>query len=55
MEWKLYDINDNFLQEVNCQYDSLDIADLFYDAEQVLIDFKHKKAQIIKRKEGDSN
>lgn len=55
MDWKLHDINEGYLQDVNCQYDSLDLADMLYNAEQVLIDFKHKKAIIIKKKDGGSN
>lgn len=47
LDWKLYDKNDNFLQEVNCQYDASDIATMLYNAVQVELNFKNKKAKII--------
>jgi len=53
MNWKLYDENGSFLQEVNCQYDSLDFAHFEYNAIEVKVDFKNKKSYIIKK--GDSN
>jgi hypothetical protein len=49
MDWKLYDSNGEFLQEVNCQYDALDLATLLYEAVEVEVDFINKKA-IIKAK-----
>ena len=49
MEWKLFDENGDFLQEVNCQYDSLDIAVMFFGAEAVEVDFEKKEAKIIKK------
>ncbi|MBD8839453.1 hypothetical protein IFU39_16695 [Paenibacillus sp. CFBP 13594] len=49
MDWKLFNENDEFLQEVNCQYDSLDLATMEHDAERVEVDFKNKTARIIKR------
>lgn len=48
MEWKLYDKNGNFLQEVNCQYDASDIATMMYNAKIVQLDFDKKEAKIIK-------
>lgn len=47
MEWKLYDADGTFLQEVNCQYDACDIANMMYRAAQVLINFNEKSARII--------
>lgn len=51
MDWKLFDEDNVFLQEVNCQYDSLDLASMEHDAERVEVDFKNKIARIIKRVE----
>jgi hypothetical protein len=48
MEWKLYDKDGNFLQEVNCQYDASDIATMMYNAKIVQLDFDKKEAKIIK-------
>jgi hypothetical protein len=47
MDWKLYDKDKKFLQEVNCQYDASDIAVMLYEAKIVLLDFDKKEAQII--------
>jgi hypothetical protein len=47
MEWKLYDKDGNFLQEVNCQYDASDIATMMYNAKVVQLDFDKKEARII--------
>ena len=47
MEWKLYDKEGNFLQEVNCQYDASDIATMMYDATEVVLDFNTKTARIL--------
>jgi len=51
LEWKLYDLNGNFLQEVNCQYDALDFAFYDHDAKLVKVDFDNKKAYILKKGE----
>ncbi len=51
MDWKLYDENGKFLQEVNCQYDSLDIALFEYQATKVNIDFDKKEATILEKGE----
>jgi hypothetical protein len=48
MDWKLFDKEGKFLQEVNCQYDASDIATMMYDAKQVVLDFDRKEAKIIK-------
>lgn len=48
MDWKLYDQNGDYLQEVNCQYDSLDLATMEHNAEKVEVDFKTKTAKIVK-------
>lgn len=48
MEWKLYDKNGEFIQEVNCQYDSLDLAVMFHGATKIEVDFDKKEAKIIK-------
>lgn len=48
MDWKLFDDKNEFLQEVNCQYDSLDLATMEHNAETVEVDFKTKTARIIK-------
>lgn len=47
MDWKLYDKDGNFLQEVNCQYDSLDLATMLYGATKVEVDFEKSEARII--------
>lgn len=47
MEWKLYKSNGEFIQEVNCQYDALDIAVMLEDAKKVEIDFEKKEAKIV--------
>jgi len=51
MEWKLFDENRNFLQEVNCQYDACDFASMFYGATRLEIDFNRKEATIVEREE----
>lgn len=48
MDWKLFDKDNIFLQEVNCQYDASDIAVMLYKAEIVQLDFSKKEAKIIK-------
>ncbi|MGM1044849.1 MAG: hypothetical protein ACQEXX_01745 [Bacillota bacterium] len=48
MEWKLYNQKGKYLQDVNCQYDSLDLAIMEHNAEKVEVDFKNKTARIIK-------
>jgi antitoxin component YwqK of YwqJK toxin-antitoxin module len=47
MEWKLYDKDGNFLQEVNCQYDASDIATMMYNAKIIQLDFDKQEARII--------
>lgn len=47
MDWKLYDKNNQFIQEVNCQYDSLDLAVMLRDAKKVIVDFNKKETHII--------
>ncbi|GFN32487.1 hypothetical protein [Paenibacillus xylaniclasticus] len=49
MEWKLYNSDGTFLQEVNCQYDASDIAVMLYGASKVELDFNHKEAKIIEK------
>ena len=49
MDWKLIDSNGKFLQEVNCQYDACDIANMMYDAIVIVIDFEKKEAKIVKK------
>lgn len=51
MDWKLYDKDGSFLQEVNCQYDSLDIACFDHNAIEVRVDFLEKKAYIIEKED----
>ena len=53
MEWKLYDQNNNFIQYVNCQYDSLDVAHWDLKAERVIIDFPNKSAHLVSLEKGD--
>ncbi|MFI2856921.1 hypothetical protein ACH6EH_07245 [Paenibacillus sp. JSM ZJ436] len=53
MDWKLYDDQGKYLQDVNCQYDSLDLATLEHNAEKVEVDFKSKSARIVKYNEGE--
>lgn len=54
LDWKLYDKDGTFLQEVNCEYDSCDISRWEYGAVELKLDFKNKKAYILE-KEGDEN
>lgn len=54
LEWKLYDKDGKFLQEINCQYDACDIATMIYNATEIKLDFKNKKANIL-RIEGDED
>ena len=49
MEWKLFDQHGNFIQEVNCQYDSLDIALYDNNATRVEVNFIKKEAYIIEK------
>ena len=51
LDWKLYDKNGIFIQEVNCQYDSLDIALFDHDAKKVEVDFIEKKAYILEKED----
>ena len=53
MDWKLYDKDKNFLQEVSCQYDASDIATMMYDATKVELDFSTKSAYITAKKESE--
>lgn len=53
MNWDLYDIDGEFLKEVNCEYDSLDISRWEFNAVEVRVDFKNKKTYIIAK--GDGN
>lgn len=48
MDWKLLNKDGEFIQEVNCQYDALDIATMMEDAKKVEVDFEKKEARIIK-------
>ncbi|MEC4565370.1 hypothetical protein L8C07_05385 [Paenibacillus sp. CMAA1739] len=47
MEWKLLNKEGVFLQEVNCQYDSLDLAVMLHGACRVVVDFDKKESQIL--------
>lgn len=51
IDWKILDENGLLLEEVNCQYDALDIAVMFYNAIVIEIDFDKEEARILKRKE----
>jgi hypothetical protein len=51
MEWRLYDINGEFLQRVNCEYDACDIARWEYRADEIQLDFKWGEAYITKKGE----
>lgn len=53
MEWKLFDTDGNFIQEVNCEYDACDISQWEHGAVLLSLDFKSKEAHII-AKGGDS-
>lgn len=48
LTWKLVDENDELIQMVNCQYDSLDFSQ-YSDAIEVIVDFKNETTKIIKR------
>jgi hypothetical protein len=48
MDWKLFDKEGKFLQEVNCQYDASDIATMMYEASIVQLDFNKQEAYIVK-------
>jgi hypothetical protein len=47
IEWKLFDRDGSLIQEVNCQYDSLDLAVMLRNAKKVEVDFEKKEARII--------
>jgi hypothetical protein len=47
MEWKLYDKQGNYLQDVNCQYDASDLAVMLYEAKIVKLDFNKQEAYIV--------
>ncbi|MEK4006492.1 hypothetical protein [Paenibacillus sp. FSL H3-0333] len=47
MEWKLFDMNNEYLIDVNCQYDSLDMSVMMYGATRVEINFDTKEAKIL--------
>jgi len=47
LEWKLFDKRNKLIQKVNCQYDSLDIANWDNDAVKVVVDFKNKCTYIL--------
>ncbi|WP_179125850.1 hypothetical protein [Rossellomorea marisflavi] len=49
MKWVLYDIDGAFLQQVNCEYDSCDIAQWEHGATDLHLDFHRKEARIITR------
>lgn len=46
MDWKLFNRDNELIQEVNCQYDACDIAEM-YKATKLEIDFKKKEAKIL--------
>ncbi|MCM3257060.1 hypothetical protein M3664_04595 [Paenibacillus lautus] len=48
MDWKLFDSNGEFIQEVNCQYDALDLAVLIEEATIIIVDFNKKEARVKK-------
>lgn len=54
MDWKLFDEKGEFLQEVNCEYDSCDLSRWEYGASEIRLDFENKQAFILK-KEGGRN
>lgn len=47
MEWIIIKDGEE-LCEANCQYDSLDLSVMMYEAKEVLIDFENKVAKIIR-------
>lgn len=49
MDWKLFDEKGTFLQEVNCEYDSCDLARWEHGATALRLDFAKKEAYIIER------
>lgn len=51
VDWKLYDTSGEFIQDVNCQYDSLDIALFDNKAVRVEVDFQKKEAYILEKGE----
>lgn len=53
MDWKLFDKDGNFLQEVNCQYDALDMSTMFHSGVKVLIDFEKESAYIVETEDGE--
>ncbi|MBT2759931.1 hypothetical protein J7E85_01530 [Paenibacillus sp. ISL-20] len=48
MDWKLISMDRERVIEVNCQYDSLDLAVMMEDAIKVLVDFDKKETTVIK-------
>lgn len=47
MEWKLFDTDGKFLQEVNCEYDACDLSQWEHGAVSLRLDFEKKEAHII--------
>lgn len=47
VEWKLYDKDGNFVQEVNCQYDGIDLAVMLCAAVRIEIDMTNKTARVV--------
>lgn len=47
MDWKLFDQQGEFLQEVNCQYDASDIATMMYEAKAIILNFDTQEAHIV--------
>lgn len=48
MDWKLISIDGKRVTEVNCQYDSLDLAVMMEEASKVIVDFDKKETTVIK-------
>lgn len=49
MDWKLYDVDGEFIQDVNCQYDSCDISLWNHRATKILVDFENKTTTIVEK------
>jgi hypothetical protein len=44
--WELVDLNGELIQEVNCEYDAIDIARGLYNARVIELDFDNQVATI---------
>ncbi len=48
MNWKLFDVDGSFIQEVNCPYDASDFASMF-GAKRLELNYKKEEAYILEK------